>query len=209
MVSTLGAITGIAASVQDHFTVILAGFVIVSVESISMAVGSFLSSKSKRVIDERKIAEEKIEIKKFPKDEKNELFDMYVDDGWPKDLAAKMAEEAAKDEALLLKEMTYRELKVDTENFEKPFRNGSFMFFSYIAGGTIPLVPYLLFQMHLAIVISVVTTLIGLFFLGVATTRYSKRKWWLAGLEMLGLASVAAIVGYAVGQAVDNFFLQK
>ena len=39
MVSTLGSITGIAVTTQDPFITLLAGLVIVGVESISMGVG--------------------------------------------------------------------------------------------------------------------------------------------------------------------------
>ncbi len=45
-VSTLGAVTGIAAGAQSTAVVILSGFVIVSVEALSMAAGSYLSNKS-------------------------------------------------------------------------------------------------------------------------------------------------------------------
>lgn len=46
MVSTMGVITGIAGGTQDSFTIILAGLVIVSVESLSMAAGTYLSNKT-------------------------------------------------------------------------------------------------------------------------------------------------------------------
>ena len=39
MVSTLGALTGIAIGTQNHFAVVLSGFVIVAVESLSMGIG--------------------------------------------------------------------------------------------------------------------------------------------------------------------------
>jgi VIT1/CCC1 family predicted Fe2+/Mn2+ transporter len=45
-VSTLGAVTGIAAGSGNSSTVILAGTVLIVVEAISMAAGSFLSSKA-------------------------------------------------------------------------------------------------------------------------------------------------------------------
>lgn len=45
-VSTLGAVTGIAAGSHDRSIVILSGFVIVAVEALSMAAGSYLSSKA-------------------------------------------------------------------------------------------------------------------------------------------------------------------
>jgi len=46
IVSTLGALTGIAAGSQSQFIVVLSGLVIVAVEAVSMAAGSYLSSKS-------------------------------------------------------------------------------------------------------------------------------------------------------------------
>jgi predicted membrane protein (TIGR00267 family) len=46
MVSTMGVITGIAGGTHDSFTIILAGLVIVSVESLSMAAGTYLSNKT-------------------------------------------------------------------------------------------------------------------------------------------------------------------
>jgi predicted membrane protein (TIGR00267 family) len=45
-VSTLGAVTGIAAGTGDSYVVILSGLVLVSVEALSMSAGSYLSNKS-------------------------------------------------------------------------------------------------------------------------------------------------------------------
>lgn len=204
MVSTLGAITGIAAATANHFTVVLAGFVIIAVESISMAVGSYLSSKSVRAIEERKLGEEKAELEKFPEEEEDELVEMYVHDGWSGPLAKKMAAEAAQNKKLFLQEMAYRELGIIPERLEEPFKNGAVMLVSYLIGGSIPLFPYLFLAIAPALPISIIITFSALFALGVFTTRYSKRHWWEAGLEMLLLASLAALVGYAVGQAVEG-----
>lgn len=46
MVSTLGAITGIAGATGNKSLVIISGLVIVAVESLSMAAGTYLSNKS-------------------------------------------------------------------------------------------------------------------------------------------------------------------
>lgn len=208
MVSTLGTVTGIAAATRDHFTVILAGFVIVAVESISMAVGSYLSSKSEKEIDERKIEEEKTELKDFPTEEKQELIEMYVKDGWTRALAVQMAEEASENKNLFLQEMAYRELKIIPEKLANPLRNGVVMGFSYVIGGAIPLMAYFVIGLPRAIFWSIGITLVALFLLGVVTTKFSKRVWWKAGLEMLSLASAAAFVGYLVGQAVDTWWLR-
>lgn len=204
MVSTLGTITGIAIGTGDHFVVVLAGIVIIAVESISMGVGSYLSSKSEKEVDEQKIREEREEIKKFPKEERDEMEEMYIADGWPKKLAKEMADTAGKNPELLLKEMAYRELKVFPDSTEAPLKNGLLMLISYIGGGIIPVMPYFFLPIQTALITSISITLCGLFGLGVATTRFTKRNWMKAGLEMLTLATLAAAVGYFVGASVDK-----
>lgn len=208
MVSTFGAVTGIAASTNDPYTVILAGCVIIAVESISMGVGSYLSSKSQKEMDERKLDEEQSELHKYPREEKQELVALYLKEGWPKKLASEMAEIASKNKKLFLKEAAIQELKLFPGHFESPIKNAFAMLFAYIIGGMIPLLPYLLLPIALAIPISIFATLIGLFLLGVGTTRYSKRSWWKAGLEMLTLAALAGAIGYFVGQLVEKFFIR-
>lgn len=205
MVSTLGAITGIAAGTGDHFTVVLAGVVIIAVESISMGVGSFLSSKSEREVQEQKLKEEKTEIQDYPEEEEQELREMYVEDGWPQELSVQMAQAARANKQLFLQEMALRELKLIPEQFDNPIKNGLYMGFSYILGGIIPLAPYLLIpDLLTGTIVSVVLTLLGLFGMGAITTKFSKRSWWRAGLEMLFFASIAAFIGYAIGSIVQK-----
>ncbi|MCB9798830.1 VIT1/CCC1 transporter family protein [Candidatus Nomurabacteria bacterium] len=208
MVSTLGSITGIAGATHDPFTTILAGVVIVSVESISMGVGEFLSTKSRNEMHQRMLEEERSEIEQFPKEEQEEMEGMFVADGWPRPLAQKMAEATANDKKLMLKEMAYRELKVFPDKKESALKNGIVMLLAYIVGGVIPLAPYFFMAIGPAIIISISITLLGLFMLGVLTTHYSKRNPIKAGLEMFTLASVAAVIGYVVGKLVDATFLQ-
>src|SRR3989344_5690864 len=142
MVSTLGALTGIAIGTSSQFTVILAGLVIVAVESTGMSVGSYLSNKSAKEVDKRKLDEEREEIKKYPEAEKKELAMMYKKDGWPEDLSAQMAEVAEKNPELMLQEMAYRELDIAPGREDAPLINTMFMFFSYIIGGLLPVMPY-------------------------------------------------------------------
>ncbi len=209
MVSTLGAITGIATGTNDHFTIILSGLVIIAVESISMGVGSYLSNKSEKEMNERKIAEERMEIKSEPEEEEAELRDMYVVDGWPKELAGKMAAAARKNPQLFLQEMAFRELQIVPENLGNPLRNGLYMLGSYVFGGFIPLGPYLLFpEIRVALSWSIPITLLGLFLLGVMTAKFTRRTWWKSGLEMLVLASAAAIIGYTIGKIADGFIVK-
>lgn len=200
MVSTLGSITGIAiGSNGNHATVILAGSVIIAVESISMGIGSYLSNKSEEEMEERKIKEEREEIKNFPKEEKEELYQMYITDGWPEKLAREMSIEASKNEELILKEMTMRELKIGDSEKSVSIKGGLFMFFAYIIGGLIPLSSYLIFPINIAIPVSVGITLLGLFGLGMSTTKFTKQPLIKSGLRVLIMGGIALAAGLAAG----------
>jgi vacuolar iron transporter family protein len=207
MVSTLGAITGIALATGESFFVLLSGCVIISVESISMGVGAYISSKTESDTHKRKLKEEHIEITDFPEEERNELEKIYIRDGWPNKLAKTMADTASKDKDLFLTEMAYHELYITPDKMTDPGKKGISMFVSYIIGGIIPLTSYFIFETSTAVVFSIIITLIGLFLLGVATTKFSKRVWWKAGLELLILAGLASVVGYVVGQLVNAFLV--
>lgn len=205
MVSTMGAVTGIAVGTGNPFFIILSGVVIIAVESISMGVGSYLSNKSEKEIKERMLEEEREEIDEHPVEEHEEMVRLFVQDGWPLALAEKMADQTGEDKELMLREMAYRELHIIPQGEKTPIRNGLIMWSSYIVGGLVPLMPYFILPVAEAIVYSIGVTLVGLFALGVFTTRYSKRRWWKAGFEMLLLAGAAAAVGYAVGSVADGY----
>jgi len=204
MVSTLGAITGIAIGSGQKFIILLAGIAIISVESVSMGIGSYTSSRSQRKLMERMLSEEREEIDTFPREEKEELITLLKNDGWSSDTAKIMAEEAGGNKALMLNEMAYRELHVSPASLEHPVENGIFMFGAYIVGGLIPLSAYFFFQTQQALYISILATLMGLFILGALISKYTKEKWFKTGGHMLLFGSIALVVGYLVGILSQN-----
>lgn len=206
MVSTLGAITGIAAGTGSSKIVLLSGLVIIAVESISMGIGSYLSNKSVIDLSKRKLYEEKLEIEHFPKTEKKELLNIYLNNGWPKKLASQMVLSASKNKKLILQEMAYRELFLAPKIKDDSLTGGLFMFTFYIVGGAIPLLSYIFLSLPQAIYFSISTTLLALFILGVFSTRFTRLSWWRAGMQMFLLASLAAGIGFVVAKLANNLF---
>ncbi|MFC1687852.1 VIT1/CCC1 transporter family protein [Patescibacteria group bacterium] len=201
MVSTLGAITGIAVGSQDHYTVLLAGIVIISVESISMGIGSYLASKSQDDLRKRVIREEKEEIRDYPREEKHELHGFLIRDGWPESIADQMVDAANRDDKLMLKEMQYRELNISSQGGNS-LQNGIKMFLSYVVGGLIALFAYFFLPISTAMILSIIVTLVGLFTLGAITSRYTKVSWRKSGLRILLLGGIALAIGLIVGELV-------
>jgi len=204
MVSTLGSIAGIAIGSGSKATVILAGTVIIAVESISMGIGSYLSNKSEEEMDQRKITEEMEELKQFPEEEKEELYNMYLKDGWSENLSKQMSEEASKNEKIFLKEMVLRELNIPGEQESVSLKGGIYMFFAYIIGGMVPLSSYLFLPIKAAVIVSVITTLIGLFVLGMSTTKFTKQPLIKSGMRILIMGGIALVAGLTAGLLIGE-----
>lgn len=151
MVSTLGAVTGLAGATDSQALVIVSGFVIIAVESLSMAAGTYLSNKSEQ-----------------------------------------RAEDIAHNH--------------NHNHNKNPIKDGAYMGFSYIVGGTIPLYPYWFFPVHLAIPLSIVSVVIALFALGFYSGKLTRINPLRNGLEMISISLSAAVLGYIVGKIAGSFF---
>ncbi len=205
MVSTLGAITGIAVGSSDIYTILLAGIVIIAVESISMGIGSYISNSSSKEVEEKFIDDEKEALSDFSEKGERNLYRMFVRDGWNKKMAMNMVRVASSNKKLMLKEYEYRELGVFPYQHQNPLTNAFFMFISYIVGGIFPLFSYFIFPLPYAIFASVTFTMLGLFLLGAVTTIYTNVKPLKAGLRLLLMGGVAFFIGITVGK-VFSFF---
>ena len=203
MVSVIGALTGIAVGTNDHFVVLLSGVAIIAIGAISMAIGTFTSIGAETKMQKRMLFEEQTEIKRSLKEERKEIEGLFLKDGWPKDMAEKMAECASEDEALMLNEMAYRELSIIPDKISHPIKNSVAMFLAWFTGGSIPLLPYFFLEVSVGIYASVGITLFGLFLLGVMTSRYTKQDPIIAGFTIFFLGGLAISAGYFIGHFAD------
>lgn len=200
LISTLGALTGIAAGTQQAHAVVIAGFVIVTVESLSMAAGSYLSSKSQREYLEKLLREEEEQIRTNPDQERQEIWQMYRLRGYEDKEIEVIANRLMSNPQLLLEDMAHKELGIALETLEEPLGNAVVMGTAYVVGGSIPIIPYLFFPLSAAMIVSNAGTAAALFLFGGLKGRVVKQSWWHSGLEMLLVAGVAAVAGFLIGR---------
>lgn len=206
LISTMGAVTGIAAGTSDTTTVVIAGMVIVAVESLSMAAGSYLSSKSQRQYLERLLREEEQRIAANPEGERRELWAMYRARGYSDHEIKHIVQRLMSNPSLLLEEMAHKELGICPATLEEPRGNALAMGLTYVAGGFVPLLPYFFLPLAVALPLSVVGTLLTLFAVGAAKGRLVRQDWKGSGLEMLLTAGAAALLGYGIGKLANHWW---
>ena len=84
-----------------------------------------------------------------------------------------------------------------------PTRHAIATFMAFVSAGAVPLLPYMLPQSLVdRFVASIVLTLGMMFVIGALRALIANVGWWRAGLEMLSLGAIVALLAYASGRLV-------
>ena len=81
----------------------------------------------------------------------------------------------------------------------RPARHGLATFLAFIAAGAVPLGPYLVPGVGNTFALALVFAFGALFAVGAARSLVTASRWWISGLEMLGLGVLVAGVAYTTG----------
>lgn len=206
LISTLGALMGIAAGTQNRNAVAISGLVIITVESLSMAAGSYLSSKSHRELMERLLKDEEDAILNDPEGEKKEIWEMYRKRGYADKEIRMIEKRLFSDKRLLLEDMAHKELGICLQGMEEPRSNALVMGVSYVIGGLVPVAPYMFLPIQAAMKVSALIAAVTLFVFGGIKGKLVGRPWWRSGIEMLAIAGLAGVSGYLIGHMAGEIY---
>jgi len=202
MVSTLGVIVGVAAGTGQRSVVILTGFVVVAVEALSMAAGSYLSNKSDQELKGKLLDEQKEDIEKSPDQEQDQASRILKEKGYTIDEQVIIMQRLRRSKKRLLSFLAHHDLdmQVHKQPFSTILLSAFIMWTTYIIGGMIALAAFFFVPMTYASVIAVLFVASALFLLGVLKGVFLGISWLRSGLEMMLVSLVAAGIGYAVGK---------
>ena len=206
LLSTVALVTSLAVAFESQTTVVVAGLAGALPGMISMATGALLGSRAERDVQRAEIEREAREIDANPAEELAELVVLFQREGMTYYEARQLADEISQDRDLWLKTLVEKELGISTEETTSPAKDALVMGLAFITGAAVPLVPHFLLTGSTAIGVSVGATLAGLFSLGLLKGRLVERSPLLQGLEILGIGTISAGVGYALGAFIPRLF---
>ena len=206
LLSIVALVTSVAVAVESQTTVIIAGLAGALPGTISMATGALLGSRAEQDVQRAEIEREARELDANPAEELAELVVLFQREGMTYHEARQMADEISQDRDLWLKTLVEKELGISTEETTSPVRDAIVMGLAFITGAAIPLVPHFFLTGGAAISVSVGATLVGLFALGLLKGRLVERSPILQGLEILGIGTLSAGIGYALGELIPRLF---
>jgi predicted membrane protein (TIGR00267 family) len=203
-VSTLALLAGVTGGALSHGNIIIAGLSGVIAGAISMGIGAYISSKSEIEHHQSEIKKEKQEIDEVPEIEKEEIRQIYQKKAAFTDRDIGMiVKRITSDKKIWLDTMMKEELGLFEERFQRPVKVGLIMLVAFLAGGIIPVIPFMLINQSMtSLTASIALTFISLFTIGVWKTTLTGRNWLVSGVEMVGIGILATVVPYIIGDVL-------
>lgn len=196
LVTTLVFVMVVSNVGSSHLVLIALGEVMAG--GISMALGGYLSADTAVNIRDYRIATERLEIQNEPDEERAELRDIYSRKGFRGGLLDRVVDHLTEDEDRWLHAMVTDELGVVDENDRHPIIQGLLVGASFIAGGIIPVFPFLTPIAYQQVWAYVLTALTAVLFGGLKA-RYTLKTPLRSGLEFLIIVTLGSLAGVLVG----------
>ncbi len=206
LVSTLGTITGVAVGTHNPFYVVLTGVVLVCVEAVSMAAGSYLSSKSAKDLYDERARQDHARVLHERVSDIESLHDLFQRKGFSKSEIDIAVAAIGRERKLWLKEVSRCEYRYAPSVSASPIIAAMFMGGFYVLGGFFTLAPYFLFPIDIAIPLTIIVTLAALFGVGVLKAKLTGTSVLRSGAEMFVISTSAAAIGYGLGVIVPMLF---
>ncbi len=205
LVSTLAVVATVAGATNEAFPVVVAGFASALAGVFSMAAGEYIGSKSQREIFDAQIDREREEVEERPGEAEAEVSYMLAEEGLGEEDAAKVAAIMARHPEVLLRTMVSRELGIQVEDEHgSPLQGALVMGAAFGLAAAVPVVPFLLLPMAVALPVAAALSWAVLFGIGVVKARWAGTNPLRSGLEVLGIAAFAGLAGYLFGTVLPS-----
>lgn len=187
---------GLSSLASSH-TVVVAGLAEIAAGSIAMGLGGYLAARgdAEHYVSERQ--REEREIVERTRDEEEEIYEIFEHYHVDRASAAPVLASLKQNPTAWVDFMMRFELGLEEPAANRAHRSALTIAASYIAGGLVPLLPYILVaDTRAALRLSVVITLIALGFFGALKGKLVGTGWLRSALQTVMIGGAAAAVAY-------------
>ena len=202
--TSLGIVAGVGGADISSNIIILAAIVAMFTGAKAMAVQNYLAVKSQRQILHSEIEREKWEMENVPDKERQEIEDIYKAKGFSGTELDMIVNKITSDKKVWLDTMLTEELKLNLEVIGSPLKSALRMFGSFLIGGILPIIPYFFADGYVPLIIAIGTSLSASFVIGAIKSKIANLSIIKGGLEMAGLGTGIALIGYGIGSELAN-----
>ena len=204
LISTVGLLAGIQSATGSRSAVLLTGLAAMVTGGLSMATGSYLSTRAEKEIFDKELKEQEVFAADEPHQAKEGLLEALTHEGLPRHTAYRIVKLMADEKRVFLRTFQEKVLGIGSAEIRNPLKAALVMYISFMIGGSIPLVPYLLLEKFGAFLASSLLSAATLFGVGVWKGKLANRSPALAGLQFFLVAIGSALVGFLVGKGFES-----
>jgi vacuolar iron transporter family protein len=195
---------GLSGAVLAAKVVITAGLAEIAAGAIAMGLGGYLAARSDAEHYASEEAREYREVREVPEEEEAEIERVFLAYGVTREQSAPIVEALRQRPKEWVDFMMRYELGLEQPDPGRAWRSALTIAAAYIAGGLIPLSPYMfLADIQVGLVFSVVVTLLALAFFGYIKGRFTGAHPWRSALQTVSIGGVAAAAAFAIARAIS------
>jgi VIT1/CCC1 family predicted Fe2+/Mn2+ transporter len=195
---------GISGAIASTHIVVTAGLAEVAAGSIAMGLGGFLAARGDAEHYQSELQREEREIVELPEREAQEIVDLFQDYGVSANEAAPVVAALQREPKAWRDFMMRFELGLEAPDPKRALRSAFTIAGSYIVGGMIPLLPYMLAKdAHGALVISIAVTLLALIVFGFVKGHFTGVSKFKSAWQTALVGSLAAGVAFGIAKAIS------
>ncbi len=202
LVSNVALILGVAGANPGAGYVRLAGLAGLIGGSVSMAAGEYISMTAQNELLERELEMERLELKRRPDHERQELVQIYRSRGVDATVAEDLADALMRNPEVALETHAREELGIDPGSLGAPVAAAVSSFLAFAAGALIPLLPWFFGSGSIAIGVSVILGAVSALAVGAALAGFTGRSMVRSAGRQLLWSAVPASVTFAIGSVV-------
>jgi VIT1/CCC1 family predicted Fe2+/Mn2+ transporter len=202
--TSLGLAAGVGGAAVSSDLIILAALVAMFTGAKAMAVQNYLAVKSQRELLTSEINRENWEIENKPEDERKEIEDIYKAKGFTGNDLKMIVDKITSDKKVWLDTMLTEELNLNLEILGNPIKSALRMFGAFLVGGILPIIPFFFSSGVTPLFIAIGISLTASFIVGAVKSRMANTSLIKGGIEMAGLGTGIALIGYGVGSELAS-----
>jgi vacuolar iron transporter family protein len=195
---------GLSGIANSTAIVITGGLAEIAAGSIAMGLGGFLAARSDAEHYAKERATEAHEIEVIPEVEVKEVEDVFLAYGLDNEQSTLMANALSQRPEAWVDFMMRFELGLEKPNPKRALSSALTIGLSYIAGGMIPLAPYMLVHSTgSALGFSVVFTLVALLIFGYVKGRFTGTRPFRSAIQTALIGGLAAAAAFGLAKAIS------
>jgi VIT1/CCC1 family predicted Fe2+/Mn2+ transporter len=195
---------GLSGAVASTAIIVTAGMAEIAAGSIAMGLGGYLAARGDAEHYDSERKREQLEIREKPEAEVREVMEVLQSYGLAPDEAAPVAEALSRRPEAWVDFMMRFELGLEEPDRLRARTSALTIAAAYIAGGFIPLAPYLvLSQARTALMFSVVVTLAALAVFGFIKGRFTGTQPIRSAWQTMLIGGLAAAAAFAIARVIS------